>query len=114
MGIERAMVVGLPGRQDRVLLGRKRCQKGIQVPSNDSREVCVMSASCRSWVVRYRFSVKGGDLTKRIRKSAMAHDETRRDRNAAAGALQEVFARDVTVAIASGAGCATAQPAPNE
>ena len=39
----------------------------------------------------------------------MAHEETRLDGNAAAGALQELFARDVTVAIATCAGCGTAR-----
>lgn len=40
----------------------------------------------------------------------MSQEETRLDGNAAAGALQEVFARDVTVAIATCAGCGTARP----
>ena len=39
----------------------------------------------------------------------MAQEGTRLDGNAAAGALQEVFARDVTVAIATCAGCGTAR-----
>jgi len=39
----------------------------------------------------------------------MAQEETRLDGNAAAGALQEVFARDVTVAIATCGGCGTAR-----
>jgi hypothetical protein len=39
----------------------------------------------------------------------MPPEETRLDGNAAGGALQEVFARDVTVAIATCAGCGTAR-----
>jgi hypothetical protein len=39
----------------------------------------------------------------------MAQEATRLDGNAAAGALQEVFARDVTVAIATCAACGTSR-----
>ncbi len=40
----------------------------------------------------------------------MRSDELRLDGNAAGGALREVFARDVTAAIATCAGCGTARP----
>lgn len=40
----------------------------------------------------------------------MSRENTHLDGNAAAGALQEVFARDLTVAIATCAGCGTARP----
>ena len=39
----------------------------------------------------------------------MSPEHTHLDGNAAAGALQEVFTRDVTVAIATCAGCGTAR-----
>ena len=39
----------------------------------------------------------------------MPTENTRLDGNAAAGSLQEVFARDVTVAIATCAGCGAAR-----
>ena len=40
----------------------------------------------------------------------MRTEEMRLDGNAAAGALREVFARDVTTAIATCAGCGAARP----
>jgi hypothetical protein len=40
----------------------------------------------------------------------MRTEEMRLDGNAAAGALRELFARDVTAAIATCAGCGTARP----